>query len=73
MGVAKKSDIKALGKRIDELRIKKGLSMREFAEICEISKSQVNELSNKGMDFRYSTLTKIVKGLGISVSKLLKI
>lgn len=44
--------------------------MREFAELCGISKSQVNELSNNGVDFRYSTLLKIAKGLKITVSEL---
>ena len=66
-------DIKTLGKHIDNLRIEKGYSMREFAEICGISKSQVNELTNKGIDFRYSSIVKIAKGLGIPVSKLLDI
>lgn len=64
-------NIKALGKRIEQLRNDKGWSMREFADHCDINKSQVNELTNKGVDFRYSTLVKIAKGLEISVSELL--
>jgi hypothetical protein len=52
-------DIKLLGGRIEELRKGKGLSMREFANLCEISKTQVNELGNAGVDFRYSTLVTV--------------
>jgi transcriptional regulator with XRE-family HTH domain len=64
-------DIKALGRHIDKIRIEKGYSIREFASLCEISKSQVNELGNKGIDFRYSTLIKVAKGLEIPLSELL--
>lgn len=64
-------DIKALGKRIEQLRIDRGWSMREFADHCDIDKSQVNELTNNGIDFRYSTLIKIARGLEMPVSELL--
>lgn len=45
--------------------------MRQFADLFIPHKSQVNELTNLGVDFRYSTLVKIAKGLDISVSELL--
>lgn len=66
-----KKNIKALCNHIDNLRIEKGHSIRDFADLCEISKSQVNELGNKGIDLRYSTLIKIAKGLELSVSDLI--
>jgi len=65
------TDIKALGERIDTLRKEKGYTIRGFAKLCGISKSQINELSNDGVDFRYSTLLKIAKGLDVSISTLL--
>jgi transcriptional regulator with XRE-family HTH domain len=64
------SNIKLLGERIEELRKWRGLSMRDFAKICGISKTQVNELTNDGVDFRYSTLVKIANGLEMTVSEL---
>jgi transcriptional regulator with XRE-family HTH domain len=70
MAKTTQKDIKALSKRIDSLRLERGLSIREFAMRCDISKSQVNELGNKGIDFRYSTLTKIAKGLEMTVTEL---
>jgi transcriptional regulator with XRE-family HTH domain len=63
--------IKALGNHIDKLRLEKKYSIRKFPSMCEISKSQVNELGNKGVDFRYSTIIKIAKGLDMPVSELL--
>jgi len=66
-------DIIRLCKYIDKLRCERGLTMREFAEKCNIHKSQVNELTKSGVDFRYSTLVNIANGLGITVSKLVNI
>lgn len=64
-------EVKLLGERIEELRIEKDLTMRKFAELCGISKSQANDLANGGVDFRYSTLVKIAKGLEMTVSELI--
>jgi transcriptional regulator with XRE-family HTH domain len=64
--------VKALGKHIDKLRRDRGWSMREMADYCEIDKAQVNELTNNGIDFRYTTLVKIAKGFGIKISELLE-
>lgn len=66
-----KKDIKTLCNHIDNLRLEKGYSIREFADLCSISKSQVNELGNNGIDLRYSTLVKIANGLEVSVSELI--
>lgn len=63
--------VRALGKHIDDLRKSKGWSMREMADYCEIDKAQVNDLTGKGIDFRYTTLVKIAKGFDITVSELL--
>ncbi len=71
MAKGSSKDVKTLGKRIEELRKSRDWSMREFADRCDINKSQVNELTNKGVDFRYSTLLKIAKGLEMTVSELL--
>jgi transcriptional regulator with XRE-family HTH domain len=64
-------DIRLLGRRIDDLRQQNNWTMREFASKCKISKTQVNELSNKGVDFRYSSLCKIAGGLEITIQELL--
>jgi len=71
MALTHAKKIKILGKHIDKLRCDKGYSMREFAILCNINKSQVNELTNLGVDFRYSTLVKISEGLEIPISELL--
>lgn len=63
--------VRALGKHIDDLRKAKGWSMREMADYCDIDKAQVNNLTAGGIDFRYTTLVKIAKGFGVTVSELL--
>ena len=70
--IKSKRNIKTLCNHIDQLRTNKGYSIREFASLCGISKSQVNELGNNGIDLRYSTLVKIANGLEVSVSELMK-
>jgi transcriptional regulator with XRE-family HTH domain len=67
----KSRDVKALCQHLDKLRTEKGWSMREMADYCDINKSQVNNLTKTGVDFRYSTLVKIAKGFGIEMTKLL--
>ena len=63
--------VKALGKHIDDLRKSRGWSMREMADYCDIDKAQVNNLTGKGVDLRYTTLVKIAKGFNMTVSELL--
>jgi plasmid maintenance system antidote protein VapI len=71
MAKANTKVVKALGKRIDQLRKEREWSMREMADYCDIDKAQVNELTKDSIDFRYTTLVKIAKGFGITVSELL--
>lgn len=71
MEKSRAENILELGRHIDKLQCDKGYSMREFASICNIHKSQVNELTNLGVDFRYSTLVNIANGLEMSVIELI--
>jgi transcriptional regulator with XRE-family HTH domain len=60
-------DLKKLGNRIKQLRIKKGYSSYEvFAFENGISRAQFGRYE-RGEDLRYSSLLKVVKALGISV------
>lgn len=64
-------EVKELCARIDEIRQQKELSIRKFADSCDISLSQAVEIGGKGIDLRYSTIVKIAKGLEITVAELL--
>jgi len=69
-----------LGKFIEHKRKELGLSLRAFAEMCEISHSYLDSLE-KGMDARsgkpvsptIETLQKLALGLKISLIEILRI
>ena len=62
--------LKTLGKRINEIRKEKNLSFRELALRCEMEKSSLVKLANKGTNITMTTLYKVSKGLGVSVSEI---
>ena len=62
-------ELQKFGKRIKQLRIKKGYSNYEhFAYDHHISRAQYGRYEN-GQDLRYSTLIKIISAFEISVSE----
>ena len=62
-------DLTRLAKRIKELRVQKGYSSYEyFAYENEISRAQYGRYE-KGEDMRYSSLLKVIKALGVSVTE----
>jgi len=71
-GQSKKSpnkDLETLGKRIKELRIKKGYTNYEyFAYEHDIPRAQYGRYE-KGEDLRYTNLVRVVSALGISLKE----
>lgn len=63
---------KRLGERIRKLRDRRGWSQEEFAAICEVNRSYMGRIERGELNLTLATLTKIGKGLGTSVSALLK-
>ena len=63
--------LKTLGKRINEIRKEKNLSFRELALRCEMEKSSLVKLANKGTNITMTTLYKVSKGLGVQYQKYL--
>lgn len=62
-----------LAKRIKALRIKKGFTQEDFAEMIGIKYKYYQEYEGKKpRDIRLSTLEKIANGLDLPVWKLLK-
>ena len=62
-------DLQKLGKRIKELRIKKGYSSYEyFAYEHNISRAQFGRYEN-GEDLRFSSLLKVVKAFDMSLKE----
>lgn len=59
-------ELEKLGKRIRELRIKKGYTNYEyFAYEHDIPRSQYGRYET-GKDIRYSSLVKVIKALGMT-------
>lgn len=64
---SKEELLKKLGKRIKELRIAKGYSSYEyFAYEHNISRAQYGRYE-KGEDLRFSSLSKVITALGITM------
>jgi transcriptional regulator with XRE-family HTH domain len=63
---------KKIGKQIRDLRSKRGWSQEEFADICSIHRGHMGQIERGEKDVSISTLIKVGKGLGMTVSALLK-
>lgn len=63
--------IQMLAKKIDKVRIEKGLSFQQMADLCEMDKAQVYNICTKGVDLRATSLVKIAKGLQIPIADIL--
>lgn len=63
--------IKELGKHIDKLRIERNLSYKQMADKCGMDKAQVYKICTKGVDLRATSLSKIAKGLQITIPSIL--
>jgi transcriptional regulator with XRE-family HTH domain len=63
---------KMLGKRIRKLRDQRGWSQEEFADICDVNRSYMGRIERGELNLTLDSLQKVSKGLGTSVSTLLK-
>ena len=63
---------KKIGTRIRELRLKQGWSQEDFAHRCELHRGHMGQIERGEKNLSIDTLAKVGKGLGVSVSALLK-
>ncbi len=61
---------KELGKRIVELREKKGWSQSDLARACSKDRQSIEKLENGKVNPTLYTLLEVANALGVSVSKL---
>ena len=61
-----------LGKRIRKLRSQRGWSQEEFADICVLNRSYMGRIERGELNLTLDSLQKVAKGLGLSVSALVK-
>lgn len=65
-----KEILKNLGKRIASLRIEKGFTQNELADLIDIERSNIARIEAGNTNPTYLTLSKISIALSISVSDL---
>lgn len=61
----------AIGNHIRELRAARGWSQEEFADRCHIHRSHMGEIERGEVDASISTLRKVARGFGMTVSEFL--
>ena len=61
-----------LGRKIRELREKKGISQEFFAGLCDINRVHMSQIERGQINLTIATLNKIAQNLDMSVSALLK-
>jgi transcriptional regulator with XRE-family HTH domain len=61
-----------LGSRIRELRVKKGLSQEEFADVCGLHRSHMGEIERGRANITLATLVIIAQTLQTTPSALFK-
>ena len=63
---------KRLGQRIQKLREQEGWSQEEFAARCGINRSYMGRIERGELNLTLETAQKVAKGLGKTVSALLR-
>ena len=62
-----KSELKALGKRIQEIRLRKGLVQLDLEVRTGISRSDISKIENGKSNIEFMTLVKIAEALGVEL------
>jgi len=61
-----------LGRRLSELREKRGLSQTQLADIAQIGRAHLSQIENGAVAARIDTLYAIAQALELSLSERLK-
>lgn len=60
----------SIGKKIQELRTQAGLTQEAFADRAQMHRAHLGEIERGEVDISLSSLMKIAKGLGVTISTL---
>jgi transcriptional regulator with XRE-family HTH domain len=61
-----------LGRRLSDLREKRGLSQTQLADMAEIGRAHLSQIENGAVAARIDTLYAIAQALDLSLSEMLK-
>lgn len=67
----KKEMLRKFGKRLSEMRTKKGLSLRELATLCDVDSSDIQKYESGLVNPTIATITDLAFGLGLHPKDLL--
>jgi len=67
----KKEMLRKFGKRLSEIRIKKGLSLRELAALCDVDSSDIQKYESGLVNPTIATVGDLATGLGVAPKDLL--
>lgn len=62
--------IKSLGRRIRELRVQRGWSQEEFADVCGVHRTYIGHLERGEKNVSFSSLARVAGALSIPISEL---
>ena len=63
--------MKALGRRLRDLRISRGLSQKRLAELSDVQISQIGRVERGEINATISTIHALANGLDVSVVELI--
>ena len=69
--VHKEYSLQALGKRVRELRVKRGYSQEAFADLCQVHRTFMGSIERGETNLSFKNLLKLSSALGITLSVLL--
>jgi len=61
-----------IGRRLSDLREKRGLSQTQLADMAEIGRAHLSQIENGAVAARIDTLHAIAQALELSLSEMLK-
>jgi XRE family transcriptional regulator, regulator of sulfur utilization len=63
-------ELRRLGAAVRELREARDLKQIEVAHVAKVSESRVSEIESGLSDARWTTVEKMLRGLGVSLTEL---
>lgn len=68
----KKEVLILFGKRLKELRLQQGLSLRELSRECDIDNSKISKIEQGKVEIRFYTIVELAAGLKVHPNELFK-
>ncbi len=64
-------DLKKFGRRLEQLRTMKDLSLRDLSYACDIDNSKISKIEKGQINITFTTIVQLAEALEVSVSDLM--